>query len=82
MAFGYQFSFAAMVITDAAAALQAADAIGYPVALKIQSPDISHKSDVGGVALDLRDGTMLEAAAVATLALCREGVPNARPEGV
>ena len=29
--------------------------IGYPVALKILSPDISHKSDVGGVALDLRD---------------------------
>src|SRR5205823_5044080 len=30
-----------------------AASIGYPVALKILSPDISHKSDVGGVALDL-----------------------------
>ncbi len=33
----------------------AARRIGFPVALKILSPDITHKSDVGGVALDLRD---------------------------
>ena len=36
---------------DEAAAVAAA--IGFPVALKIRSPDITHKSDVGGVALDL-----------------------------
>jgi len=33
----------------------AADAIGYPVVLKILAPDISHKSDVNGVRLDVRD---------------------------
>ncbi len=33
----------------------AADAIGYPVVMKILSPDISHKSDVNGVRLDVRD---------------------------
>ena len=35
--------------------------LGYPVALKILSPDISHKSDVGGVSLDLRDEGELRA---------------------
>ena len=34
-------------------AAQAAKSIGYPVALKIASPQIQHKSDVGGVALDI-----------------------------
>ena len=36
-------------------AVRAADAIGYPVVLKIASPDIVHKSDVGGVHLHLQD---------------------------
>ncbi|MEO8004238.1 MAG: bifunctional acetate--CoA ligase family protein/GNAT family N-acetyltransferase [Betaproteobacteria bacterium] len=35
------------------AAVDAATAIGFPVAMKILSPDVSHKSDVGGVTLDL-----------------------------
>lgn len=42
-----------------------ADEIGYPVAVKILSPDISHKTEVGGVMLDLNDGDAVEAAAVA-----------------
>jgi acyl-CoA synthetase (NDP forming) len=36
-------------------AVVAADAIGYPVVIKAQSPDLSHKSDAGGVALSLAD---------------------------
>jgi acetyl-CoA synthetase (ADP-forming) len=38
-----------------AEAVKDADKIGYPVVLKIVSPDITHKSDVGGVALNLKD---------------------------
>ncbi|MEB2344585.1 MAG: bifunctional acetate--CoA ligase family protein/GNAT family N-acetyltransferase [Deltaproteobacteria bacterium] len=41
------------VARDAEQAVELAEAIGSPVALKILSPDVTHKSDVGGVALDL-----------------------------
>lgn len=43
------------VVRNADEAAAAARAIGFPVALKINSPDVTHKSDVGGVRLDLRD---------------------------
>jgi acetyl coenzyme A synthetase (ADP forming)-like protein len=36
-------------------AVKAAQALGYPVVLKLSSSTLTHKSDVGGVALDLRD---------------------------
>ncbi len=42
-------------------ALKAADAIGYPVVLKVESEDVVHKSDSGGVALNLKDKGALEA---------------------
>jgi acetyltransferase len=58
-----------------------AAALGYPVALKILSPDISHKSDVGGVALNLATDEELQQAARAMLARCRELQPDARMEG-
>ena len=58
-----------------------AHAIRYPVALKILSPDISHKSDVGGVRLDLRDATALRDAADTMLARVRELQPGARITG-
>ncbi|GAB4456138.1 MAG: hypothetical protein Kow00120_25520 [Anaerolineae bacterium] len=44
-------------------AVRMAEAIGYPVALKIVSPAIVHKTDVGGVALDLADAGAVRAAA-------------------
>ncbi len=42
--------------------LAAAERIGYPVALKVDNEELIHKSDVGGVALDLRGPSELEAA--------------------
>jgi acetyl coenzyme A synthetase (ADP forming)-like protein len=43
-------------------AVAAADAIGYPVVLKVSAADIVHKSDVGGVRLDLRSADDVRAA--------------------
>ncbi len=43
-------------------ALQAAQSIGYPVALKVSSPDISHKTEAGGVRLNVRDTAELRIA--------------------
>ncbi|HCN87795.1 MAG TPA: GNAT family N-acetyltransferase, partial [Oxalobacteraceae bacterium] len=63
------------------AALACAQQIGYPVALKILSPDISHKSDVGGVALDLETPQALQAAADGMQRRLHELVPNARLQG-
>jgi acetyltransferase len=66
---------------DAQAALQAAAAIGYPVALKIRSPDISHKTEVGGVMLGLPDAEALHVAAERMLARVRTLRPAARISG-
>ena len=70
-----------MVGMSAGAASAAAHEIGYPVALKILSPDISHKSDVGGVSLDLRDDGELERAIGDMLARVRVARPDARITG-
>jgi acetyltransferase len=41
-------------------AVEIADQIGYPVVLKIASPDILHKTDVGGVKVDLKNGEQVQ----------------------
>jgi acetyltransferase len=68
-------------VADAGAAVAAAAAIGYPVAVKILSPDITHKSDVGGVALELADAVQVRAAVAAMRARLAEAAPQARVEG-
>ena len=62
-------------------ALAAADAIGYPVALKIQSPELPHKSEAGGVALDLESARELRTAASAMLRRVRRLAPHAEIAG-
>ena len=69
------------VVADAEAAVAAADRIGYPVVLKILSPQISHKSDVGGVALGLGSAAALRDAAAAMLARVRTLRPDAELAG-
>lgn len=62
-------------------ACRAAAAVGCPAVLKIVSPDITHKSDVGGVMLDLRDGETVAAAFTSVVATVAERVPHARIDG-
>ena len=63
-------------------AVAAAGQLGLPVVLKIDSPDIVHKTDVGGVALDLRTEDDVRAAHDAMLARVRTRQPDARIDGV
>ncbi len=57
------------VVRDADAAVAAADEFGYPVALKLSSPVIQHKSDVGALELGIGDAAQLRTAAERLLAL-------------
>ena len=63
-------------------ALDAADGVGYPVVMKVVSKDIIHKSDAGGVALDLDDESEVVDAYQAILRNCRAYKRNAVIEGV
>ncbi len=75
-------------VTHAYLAVSAQDAeeiatkVGYPVVLKIASADISHKSDVGGVVLDVRNASEVKVQYELILASVRAAAPGARIEGV
>jgi acetyltransferase len=69
------------VVDSTDAALAAADAIGYPVALKILSPEIAHKSDVGGVALDIDSADELRTEAAKMIRRVQRLQPKARLDG-
>ena len=64
------------------AAVRAADAAGYPVVMKIHSPDITHKSDVGGVVLGLPNADAVRAAFEQMIDNVRARKPEARVTGV
>ena len=63
-------------------AITYAEEAGYPVVLKVVSRDILHKSDAGGVALDLENREEVIDAYQAIMRNCREAVPNARIDGI
>lgn len=63
-------------------AVALAEALGYPVALKLVSPQISHKTEVGGVALDLRTAEDVEVAFQGILDRVRTKAPEAQVAGV
>jgi 3-hydroxypropionyl-CoA synthetase (ADP-forming) len=67
---------------NAAEAARLAGDIGFPVALKIVSADILHKTDVGGVVLNLRDAAEVEEAYARILTACAAAHPQAQIEGV
>jgi len=59
-----------------------ATTMGYPVVLKVVSPDIAHKSDVGGVKLNLADSDAVGTAFDEIMASSKAAEPNARIAGV
>jgi acyl-CoA synthetase (NDP forming) len=63
-------------------AVACAERIGFPVALKVSSPDILHKSDSGGVKLNLNDAASVRNAYRDITAAVQNAHPNARIDGV
>lgn len=70
------------VASDLDAARSVASEVGYPVALKIASPDILHKSDIGGIRLGIADEDELAEAYDAVLGRARSYAPDALIDGV
>lgn len=68
-------------VRDIEEAALCAQEIGFPVALKILSPDITHKSDIGGVVLNLEDMDSVISAATAMSKRMAEMRPDARLQG-
>jgi acetyltransferase len=66
---------------DVEEAVAAANAIGFPVAVKVLSPDVLHKSDIGGVALDLDSDEAVRAATRRMARRLAELRPDARFDG-
>lgn len=63
-------------------AVKIAEKKKYPVVLKIYSADITHKSDAGGVALNIRDEEMLRASFRNMIKSVSEKLPDAKIEGI
>ncbi|WP_071795860.1 acetate--CoA ligase family protein [Natronohydrobacter thiooxidans] len=63
-------------------AVTAAQDLGWPVVLKIESPDILHKTETGGVAVGLANETALRAAHAQIMANAASHAPDARISGV
>ncbi|MFC3394672.1 bifunctional acetate--CoA ligase family protein/GNAT family N-acetyltransferase [Brenneria rubrifaciens] len=67
---------------DSAEAVHIAEQIGYPVAIKLRSPDIPHKSEVQGVMLYLQTAREVQQAADAILGRVKRTYPQARVHGL
>jgi acyl-CoA synthetase (NDP forming) len=67
---------------DANEAAQAAEKTGFPVVIKVVSPDVAHKSDVGGVRLGLESSEDVEEAFDEIMEAVKAAQPDARIDGV
>ncbi|ETR76093.1 acyl-CoA synthetase [Afipia sp. P52-10] len=70
------------LVTSAEGAVKAATKLGFPVVLKIQSPDILHKTEIGGVKLHLNDAQAVSMAYGEIVQAAKAHKPDARIEGV
>ncbi|MDD3530212.1 MAG: acetate--CoA ligase family protein, partial [Gallionellaceae bacterium] len=71
-----------LIARNATEAMLMAQQIGFPVVMKINSPDISHKSDVGGVRLGLSSGQAVRAAYSGMMTEVKKHQPEASLDGV
>lgn len=71
-----------LVASTEGEAVAAADQIGYPVVLKVHSPDIQHKTEIGGVRVGLQDEDAVGQAFRQVTAAARSHYPAARLQGV
>jgi len=62
--------------------VEACNKIGYPVVMKIVSPDIAHKTDVGGVVVGVKDEDEVREAFFRIMTSCKGNVPSARLDGI
>jgi acetyltransferase len=81
-AYGIEVMSTLQVEPEPYAAASAAEKVGYPVALKIVSPDIAQGVDVGGVRLDLRSAVQVRDAARRMLSGLQRELPEARIQGL
>lgn len=63
-------------------AVAAAEALGYPVAMKVESPDLPHKTEAGVIRLRLKDAAEVRDAFAAVMANAKRHAPGARINGV
>ncbi|MBD3321763.1 MAG: CoA-binding protein, partial [Chitinivibrionales bacterium] len=71
-----------MLASDVEEAARFCDQLGYPLAMKISSPDILHKSDVGGVKIGLQDRNEVEDAFELMMLRIKRKMPDAEIRGV
>ena len=69
-------------VTSEQEAADACNKIGYPVVMKIISPDIQHKTDVGGVVVGVKDEAAARAAYNKIMSSCKAAKPDAKLVGV
>src|SRR5690606_844064 len=69
-----------VLVQDVEAAVAAAAEVGYPVVLKVESPDLPHKTEAGVIRLGLRDEAQVRAAYAEVVANARRA--TARTDGV
>lgn len=70
------------IVFSVSGAVRAAEFIGYPVVLKVVSPNISHKTDVGGVKLGIRDGESVKIAYEEIIKNTKKVQPDAEIHGI
>lgn len=71
-----------IIVTSLQETIEAANTLHYPVVMKISSPDISHKTDVGGIILDLNSDEEIKKAYLTMMDSVKKNARKARIDGV